>query len=80
MGGVARYLLNFSLVVSFQGSSPLSAWDAILSVTGSAAHLRVTRNGGCAVREWAVARERRSPPRLVSDVLNSVERPAAAIR
>lgn len=65
VSGVAIYLLNFSLVVSFQGSSPLSAWDAILSVAGAAAHLRRTRNGGCAVREWALARERRSPPRLV---------------
>ena len=37
----AAYLLNFSLVLSFQGSSRLSAGDAILSVAGAVAHLRV---------------------------------------
>lgn len=58
----AAYLLNFSLVVAFHGSSPLSAGDAILSVAGAAAHLRGTRGSGCAVCE--LARERRSTPRL----------------
>lgn len=42
-GRTATNLLNFSLVVSFQGSSLLSAGDAILSVAGAAAHLRGTR-------------------------------------
>lgn len=37
---MATNLLNSSLVLSFQGSSPLSAGDAILSVAGAAAHLR----------------------------------------
>lgn len=37
---LATNLLNFSLVLSFQGSSPLSAGDAILLVADAAAHLR----------------------------------------
>lgn len=80
MGGLATYLLNFSLVESFQGSSPLSAWDAILSVAGAAAHLRGTegrwlwslRVGSGVVKKIAAS--------AGSDVLNSAERPAAAIR
>lgn len=40
---MVTYLLNFSLVLSFQGSSPLSSGDAILSVAGGAAHLRGPR-------------------------------------
>lgn len=70
----ATNLLNFSLVLSFQGSSPWSAWDAILSFAGAAAHLRGTGDGGggSSIREEAEARERRSM-RLgwCSDVLNS---------
>lgn len=42
---MTTYLLNFSLVLSFQGSSPWPAWDAILSFAGAAAHLRGAGDG-----------------------------------
>lgn len=61
--GVATNLLNFSLVSSFQGSSPLSAGDAILSVAGTAAHLRGVEGRWMSGSREDQARERRSMPR-----------------
>lgn len=62
---MATYLLNFSLVLSFQGSSPLSAGDAILLVAGAAAHLRVDGRWLFNSRNSGGTAERRSTPRLV---------------
>lgn len=71
--GRLAYLLNSSLVFLFQGSSPLSAGDAILSIACAAAHLRGTAEGGCLLRGrgWRRGREDRCAG-WCSDVQTSV--------